>query len=170
MLTRLSRCKSAWNLFQDLIHAFPAPVPALSAHKPCSPGWRGSCTLSMLAEITKTKTLWHFFIFPHLLDFSKYLAISQSSICCTAELLSKCRTGVFPLSITVNRLASSLIHSFKINTFFHSFFFFWFNLDIFLSAFSNVSKLAPERFRIYENASSKRLLSRFLLRYPHLFI
>lgn len=39
----------------------------------------------------------------------------------------------------------------------------WFISDIFPSVFSNVSKLTPERFRIYENASSEHLLSRLLL-------
>lgn len=90
------------------IHAFPFPNPALSAHKPYWPGQWGSCMLSMSAEITKT--LWLFIILPYFLDFSNYFAISRSQICCTGELLSESRSGDFPLSITISRPTSSLIH------------------------------------------------------------
>lgn len=63
------------------------------------------------------------------------------------------------------QLTDSLIQSKHIFSFFFYFLFgcTWFISDVFPSAFSNVSKLTPERFRIYENASSEHLSSRFLL-------
>lgn len=105
-------------------------------------------------------------ILPYFLDFSNNFAISWSPICCAGELLGECRSGDFHW---VLQLTSLQAHWFINSKWTHSFILFflfgctWFITDIFPSAFSNVSKLTPERFRIYENASSEHLLSRFLL-------
>lgn len=58
----------------------------------------------------KDKDFVTYLILSCFLDFSNSFAISQSSICCAGELLSECRSGDFPPSITINRPTSSLFH------------------------------------------------------------
>lgn len=96
--------------WMDLIprfNIFPLPNPSLSAHKLM---WAtGELYTFHISWNSKDK---HFdFLLPSLTSVTFQISYqSLSLICCAGELLSECRSGDFPLSITINKPTSSLIH------------------------------------------------------------